>query len=220
MTTERTLRHTVVAFESFLPEPEVERLYAQSLALETAFVPSRTNDENPDIRRSLVLDAPPALVEPVVSRVRAVMPEVLAAIRLPMVTVGRIEAQVTANTDGSYFGIHTDADYGAQNLRHLTYVYYFNGRPLGFEGGILRVYDDVLRNNRLARGDSFQQVLPRHNTIAFFWARAMHEVEPVHVPSKAFRDSRFTVNGWVNRQPDPTAAERARSKRCDLGSVL
>ena len=205
-TTERTLRHTVVAFESFVPEPEVERLYAQTLALETAFVPSRTNDENPDIRRSLVLDAPAALVEPVVSRVRAAMPEVLATIRLPMVTVGRIEAQVTANTDGSYFGIHTDADYGAQNLRHLTYVYYFNGQPQGFEGGILRVYDDVLRNNRLARGDSFQQVLPRHNTIVFFWARAMHEVEPVRVPSKAFRDSRFTVNGWVNRQPGPEAA--------------
>lgn len=205
-TGERTLRHTVVAFEAFLPEPEVAHLYAQSLALESSFIPSRTNDENPDIRRSLVLDAPAPLVAPVVQRVRAVMPQVLATIRLPMITVGQIEAQVTANTDGSYFGIHTDADYGKQNLRHLTYVYYFNGHPIGFEGGVLRVYDDVLRNNRLARSDTFQQVLPRHNTIVFFWARAMHEVEPVRVPSKAFRDSRFTVNGWVNRQPDPAAA--------------
>ena len=127
------------------------------------------------------------------------MPQVLAAIRLPMVTVGRIEAQVTANTDGSFFGIHTDADYAKQNLRHLTYVL-LQRKAAGFAGGALRVYDDVLRNNKLARSDSFQVVQPRHNMIVFFCARAMHEVEPVHVPSKAFRDSRFRVNGWINKQ--------------------
>lgn len=195
------MRHAVVAFDSFLPAAAVEQLYAQTLAREHDFVSSRTSDANPDVRRSLVLNPPPALVEPVVARVRAVMPEVLAAIRLPMVPVGVIEAQITANTDGSFFGIHTDADYATQTLRHLTYVYYFNGEPLGFEGGVLRVYDDVLRNNKLARSDTYQEVFPRHNTIVFFWARAMHEVEPVRVPSKAFRDSRFTVNGWVNRRP-------------------
>ena len=202
LTSDRRLRHTVVAFDAFLPEPEVERLYAGTLERERDFVTSRTNDENPDIRRSFVLNPPAALVAPVVERVRGVMPQVLAEIRLPMITVGVIEAQVTANTDGSFFGIHTDADYAKQNLRHLTYVYYFNGQPLGFEGGELRVYDDVLRNNKLARSDSFQLVPPRHNTIVFFWARAMHEVEPVRVPSKAFRDSRFTVNGWVNRRAE------------------
>ena len=198
---EKRLRHTVVRFEAFLPDAEVERLYAGALERERDFITSRTNDENPDIRRSFVLNPPPALVAPVVERLLAVMPEVLATIRLPMITVGQIEAQVTANTDGSFFGIHTDADYAKQNLRHLTYVYYFNGTPKGFEGGELRVYDDVLRNNKLARSDSYQIVPPQHNTIVFFWARAMHEVEPIRVPSKAFRDSRFTVNGWVNRSP-------------------
>jgi len=204
-TGERRLRHTVVAFDAFLPPAEVAKLYAETLAREHEFIPSRTNDDNPDIRRSLVLDAPPALVAPVVARVRAVMPQVLAQIRLPMIDVGLVEAQVTANNDGAYFGIHTDADYDKQNLRHLTYVYYYNGEPLGFEGGMLRVYDDVLRNNKLARSDSFQHVPPRHNTIVFFWARAMHEVEPVRVPSKLFRDSRFTVNGWINRKQEPTS---------------
>ena len=201
-TGERRLRHTVVAFDAFLASAEVRTLYSQTLAREQDFIPSFTNDDNPDIRRSLVLDPPPALVAPVVSRVQAVMPQVLAQIRLPMITVGLIEAQVTANNDGAYFGIHTDADYDKQNLRHLTYVYTFNGEPLGFEGGMLRVYDDVLRNNKLARSDSYQHVAPRHNSIVFFWARAMHEVEPVRVRSRAFRDSRFTVNGWVNRRSD------------------
>jgi SM-20-related protein len=199
---EKRLRHTVVSFDAFLPDAEVERLYAETLERERDFITSRTNDENPDIRRSFVLNPPSALVAPVVERLLAVMPQVLATIRLPMITVGQIEAQVTANTDGSFFGIHTDADYAKLNLRHLTYVYYFNGKPKGFEGGKLRVYDDVLRNNKLARSDSYQLVPPQYNTIVFFWARAMHEVEPVRVPSKAFRDSRFTVNGWVNRRAD------------------
>jgi Rps23 Pro-64 3,4-dihydroxylase Tpa1-like proline 4-hydroxylase len=198
---ERVIRHTVVRLAGFLPDDEVRRLYAAILASQAAFTPSRTHDENPDIRRSLVLDPPAALVGPVVERVHRAMPQVLAAIRLPAVEVGRIEAQVTANTDGSYFGIHTDADYGAMKLRHLTYVYYLHGPAKGFEGGELRVYDDVLRNNRLARSESFQTIAPDHNTIVFFWARAMHEVMPVRVPGGKFADSRFTVNGWVNAAP-------------------
>ncbi len=199
---EKRLSHTVVAFDAFLPEAEAARLYAGTLEREREFVASCTTDENPDIRRSFVLNPPPVLVAPIVERVRSVMPQVLASIRLPMISVGQIEAQVTANTDGSFFGVHTDADYAKQSLRHLTYVYYFNGQPLGFAGGELRIYDDVLRNNKLARSDTFQLVPPQHNTIVFFWARAMHEVAPVRVPSKAFRDSRFTVNGWVNRRAE------------------
>lgn len=194
------MRHSVVRFENFLPPAEAALLHAAVLASEGAFVPSRTHDANPDIRRSLVLDAPAALVAPVVERVRNAMPEVLAAIRLPAVAVGLIEAQVTASGDGSFFGIHTDAGYaGANDRRHLTYVYYFHGEPKGFAGGELRVYDDVLRNNKLARAESFQVVEPAHNSIVFFWTRAMHEVRPVRVPSGAFRDSRFTVNGWINK---------------------
>ena len=197
---DRIIRHRVVRFEAFLPPAEAAALYDRVLASEPQFVSSRTHDENPDIRRSLVLDPPAALVAPVVDRVRAVMPQVLEGIRLPEVTVGTIEAQVTASGDGSFFGIHTDAGYaGANDRRHLTYVYYLHSALKGFEGGELRVYDDVLRNNKLARSDSFQVVAPQHNSIVFFWTRAMHEVRPVRVASRAFRDSRFTVNGWVNK---------------------
>ncbi|HVF63936.1 MAG TPA: 2OG-Fe(II) oxygenase [Casimicrobiaceae bacterium] len=196
---ERRLRHTVVCYTSFLPDHDVGALYAGILARERDFIPSFTHDDNPDVRRSLVLNPPRDLVAPVVDRVHLVMPQVLDAIRLPKVVVGVVEAQVTANTDGSYFGVHTDANYDSLALRHLTYVYYLNGTPKAFDGGELRVYDDFLRNNKLARSDSFQTVEPAHNTIVFFWARAMHEVAPVRVPSRAFADSRFTVNGWVNK---------------------
>ncbi len=126
------------------------------------------------------------------------MPRILPALRVPPITVGRVEAQVTASVDGSFFGIHTDADYDKVPKRYLTYVYYFNRHPKGFPGGELRVYDDVLRNNKLARAETFSVIEPRHNRIVFFWARTMHEVARVDVPSRAFADARFTVNGWVN----------------------
>jgi Rps23 Pro-64 3,4-dihydroxylase Tpa1-like proline 4-hydroxylase len=197
----RLIRHSIVRFEQFLPDASVAELYAEVLAREPTFVPSFTSDPNPDVRRSFVLNPPDALVAPVVDRVRSVMPQVLASIRIPPIDVGRIEAQVTANTDGSFFGVHADADYDEVKLRYLTYVFYFNGAPKGFEGGELLVYDDVLRNRKLARADSYQTVEPLHNSIVFFWARAMHEVRPVRVPSRAWRDSRFTVNGWVNSKP-------------------
>jgi Rps23 Pro-64 3,4-dihydroxylase Tpa1-like proline 4-hydroxylase len=199
---ERLIRHSVVRFEQFLPISAVAALYEQVLALEPAFIPSFTQDHDPDVRRSLVLNPPAALVAPVVERVKTVMPQVLGAIRLPTIEVADIEAQVTANTDGSYFNVHTDADYAKVKQRYLTYVYYFNGSPKGFDGGELRVYDDALRNNKLARADSYQSIEPTHNSIVFFWARAMHEVRPVRVPSRAWRDSRFTVNGWVNAKTD------------------
>jgi len=132
-------------------------------------------------------------------KISAVMPEVMPQLRLGKFTVGNIECQLTASIDGSYFKIHTDANRNEMVKRQLTYVYYFNREPKGFTGGELRIYDDRIRNGKLAATESFQLVEPRHNSIVFFHAAVMHEVMPVGVPSKAFRDARFTVNGWVDR---------------------
>ena len=50
----------------------------------------------------------------------------------------------------------------------------------------------------LTATETFRAIEPRHNRIVFFWARTMHEVMPVRMPSGAFADARFTVNGWIN----------------------
>jgi hypothetical protein len=64
---------------------------------------------------------------------------------------------VTANTDGSYFRVHTDSGNNEIDAtRQLTYVYYFNREPKGFAGGELRIYDDQIRNDKLARTDSLR----------------------------------------------------------------
>ena len=195
----RIIRHPVAILENLLPEDEWRHLLERVLASEHEFRPSFTNEGRADYRHSLVIDPPADLVRPVVDRVRQAMPEVLSLLRSPPIVVGVVEAQVTANVDGSFFGVHTDADYEKVPKRHLTYVYYFNRSPKGFTGGELRIYDDLLRNNKLARAESFHVIEPLHNRIVLFWARVMHEVTPVHVPSGEFADARFTVNGWVNQ---------------------
>ena len=194
----QVVRHRVFRYPSFLAPGEVDALVARVFALEDRFVASFTSDHDDDYRRSFVLDPPADLQRTMIARVRALMPEVLRGLGVSF-PVGIIECQVTANTDGSYFRIHTDAGDNETYKRELTYVYYFNRFPLGFEGGELRVYDDEVRNGKLARRDTFQTIAPEHNSIVFFHARVMHEVTAVSVPSKAFGDSRFTVNGWVQR---------------------
>jgi len=193
----RIVRHRIARFTGFLPPAEAARLLDRSLALESRFVPSFTSDGSDDYRRSLVLDPPPDLQQAMVDRIRARMGDVARALGIEPFAVGRIECQVTANNDGAYFRVHTDAGDNETRDRVLTYVYYYSREPRPFEGGELRVYDDLLRNGRLARHDTFQTIVPEPNSIVFFHARVMHEVTEVRVPSRAFGDSRFTVNGWV-----------------------
>jgi len=193
------VRHPVLQIANFLPEQDVAFLLQTALALEPKYVPSAVSDAKEDYRKSLSMEAPAQVAELVSAKIRTAFPLIIQRLGLRAVTFGRIECQLTANNDASYFRIHTDAGHNNTVTRQLTFVYYFNHDPKGFEGGELRIYDDQVRNNKLARIDSFQVVQPRHNSIVFFQAAVMHEVTPVHVPSKLFRDCRFTVNGWIHR---------------------
>jgi SM-20-related protein len=196
----RIVRHAVVQLDGFLGKDELDWLRDTVFAAEQRFQSSSTNDNKKDYRQSMVLDAPDEVMRLIVGKIRAAMPEVMTKLKLPTFTVGHIECQVTASTDGSYFLVHTDRGYSEIDAtRQLSYVYYFNREPKRFAGGELRVYDDQIRNNKLARADSFHIFEPRSNSIVFFHAAIMHEVSQVHVPSKDFRDSRFTVNGWIHR---------------------
>lgn len=195
----RIVRHRVLQIDGFLSAPELARWMDYAFASEPQFVPSGTSDHAANYRRSLVLNPSPLMSNPFTAKVRAIIPDVIRGLRMQPFECGVIECQLTANNDGSYFGVHTDAGHNETRLRQLTYVYYFNREPKGFVGGELRVYDDQIRNGKLARIDSFQTIEPRHNSIVFFQAPVMHEVTTVRVPSREFRDSRFTVNGWVQR---------------------
>jgi len=194
------VHHPVVQLDGFLSDAEVTWLTQLTFAAEGRFVRSRVSDAREDYRHSLMLAAPHEVWELMTRKIKAVMPEVMPRVQLGNFPIGNIDCQITASIDGSYFKAHTDAGSNETYKRQFTYVYYFNREPKGFTGGELRVYDDVVRNGKLAASDSFQVIEPRHNSIVFFQAAVMHEVMPVSVASKQFRDARFTVNGWIERQ--------------------
>jgi len=195
----RIVRHPVLHIDNFLDATSLSFLMQSVFGQESVFRPSAVSDGKDDYRRSLVMQAPKDIERLMLDRIRQVIPDAIRQVRVPAFNVSQIECQVTANNDGSYFRVHTDAGDPTTIRRVFTYVYYFNHQPRAFEGGDLRVYDDQIRNGKFARIDSFQVIEPRHNSIVFFNAAVMHEVTPVRVPSGLFRDSRFTVNGWVHR---------------------
>ena len=193
------VRHRVLHLGGFLSPPELEALWTYTMGAQATFVPSGTSDRAENYRQSLVLDPSPAFAQSFTAKIRTILPQVVAHLRMKPFALGNIECQITASNDGSYFNVHTDAGHNETLRRQLTYVYYFHRQPKAFEGGELRVYDDQVRNGKLARYDTWQTIEPRHNSIVFFQAPVMHEVTRVRVPSGEFRDSRFTVNGWISR---------------------
>lgn len=193
------IRHPLVQIDAFLSGSELAWLMELVFAAENRFVPARVSDKKDDYRQSLVLDAPDELRRLMIGKIMAAMPEVMPRLRVGEFPLGLIDCQLTASVDGSYFKAHTDAGANETYKRQFTYVYYFYREPKGFAGGELRIYDDIIRNGKLAATESFQTVEPRQNSIVFFQAAVMHEVMPVSIASKQFRDSRFTVNGWIER---------------------
>ena len=83
--------------------------------------------------------------------------------------------------------------------RRITFVYFFHREPRQFEGGELLLHDSDGGGNRHVSCRSYQTVVPRQNQIVFFPCSLVHEITPVECPSKAFADSRFTLNGWLHK---------------------
>ena len=128
------------------------------------------------------------------------MPDVLRKLNIPPFPIADIEVQLTAHNDGNYYKVHNDNGSPDTATRVFTYVYYFYREPKPFSGGELLIYDSKIENNFYVQADSCQTVEPHNNSIVFFLSRYLHEVLPVRCPSKAFADSRFTINGWLRRQ--------------------
>jgi Rps23 Pro-64 3,4-dihydroxylase Tpa1-like proline 4-hydroxylase len=188
--------------DNFLTQEEKEQLLAYTLQRESAFVPTSTTTNTadyPDHRDSQVLYSFPEFSELIISRIRAILPDVHRKLGVTSFPISQIESQLTAHNDGNYYKVHNDNGSPETVTRELTYVYYFHREPKPFSGGELLIYDSKIENNRYVKAESFKTVEPRNNSIVFFPSRYIHEVLLVSCPSKAFADSRFTVNGWVRR---------------------
>jgi hypothetical protein len=115
----------------------------------------------------------------------------------PAFPVGRIEMQITASGDGDYFHIHRDRD--EHDTRELSFVYFFHAEPRQFSGGELRIFDNEVVKGKTVPTDRSQLISPRPGMCVLFPSRNEHEILPVRVHGKEFRNSRFTVNGWIHR---------------------
>ena len=71
--------------------------------------------------------------------------------------------------------------------------------PRRFGGGELRIFDTVQTEGVPTATERYQLVYPIQNQMVFFPSSYLHEILPVICPSRAFADSRFTVNGWVRQ---------------------
>ena len=194
------LESEYVQIDNFLTVEEHQRLLNYVFQRESAFVPTSTSTGDLDYRRSMILHSFPEFSQLVVNRIQAILPDVFRKLNLSSFPIAEIEAQLTSHNDGNYYKIHNDNGSPDTATREFTYVYYFHQEPKAFSGGELLIYDSKIENNFYVKADSYKRVEPRNNSIVFFLSRYLHEVLPVRCPSKAFADSRFTINGWVRRQ--------------------
>lgn len=198
---EQTVRYVVL--EEFLVPAELESVSEFALENEARFeasqvvAPGQTaGSVDFESRRSRVLTDLGTLGDMFRERVQRVLPLVGQRLGIDIRSAKQIDVQMTASNDQEFFIAHVDNGSAFQS-RAVSYVYFFNKEPATFTGGELTLYDSeaAAPDGSPAR---FTTIVPAQNQIVFFPSSLLHEVRPLAVPSKAFEDSRFTINGWIH----------------------
>jgi hypothetical protein len=135
----------------------------------------------------------------ILKRLEACLPQVLKKLGREPFPISRIEAQVTSSNDGDYFRWHTDNGQDEVSTREITFVYFFHREPRPFGGGELRLYDSQRIKGAYVPTSHYRAIVPEQNQMVLFVSSLAHEITPVESPNGRFADSRFTVNGWLNR---------------------
>jgi Rps23 Pro-64 3,4-dihydroxylase Tpa1-like proline 4-hydroxylase len=150
-------------------------------------------------RRSRVLMELGPHEEVILNRIRGVLPRVLQQLGMEEFPVTQTEVQITASNDGDFFRAHCDDAQEMIASRRMTFVYFFHHEPSQFGGGELRLHDSTKSGDYPLSTGSYQTIVPQQNQIVFFPCSTLHEITPVQCRSRAFADSRFTVNGWFHQ---------------------
>lgn len=205
------VRAQSVVLDEFLAPHELDELMAYALQRETEFQNSEVISPSgePGVidynhRRSRVLMDLGKHQDVILERIQGVLPRVLDQLGIEAFPVTHVEAQMTASNEGDFFGAHSDDAQEQIRSRRITFVYFFHHEPRPFTGGELCLYDprDGAGQDFGADADgmaTYQTIVPQQNQIVFFPCSLMHEITPVQCSSRAFADSRFTVNGWLHK---------------------
>lgn len=176
-----------VEFPNFLAgerQPILDFALSQEASFRTATVNlGGTHAVIEGVRRAKILDSLGAFEAPFLARLAERLQPALRELAYEEFPIGRIEVQITASNDGDYFRLHQDG--GPDGTREISFVYFLHGEPRRFSGGELQVLTKT--------------IAPEGDTLVLFPSVSPHEVLPLSVPSRAFADSRFTVNGWIHR---------------------
>jgi Rps23 Pro-64 3,4-dihydroxylase Tpa1-like proline 4-hydroxylase len=201
-----TLPARCVVLDEFLAPQELAELMRFTLEHEADFEASEVVSPvaengvvNYDHRRSRVLMELDLQQDLMLSRIKAVLPQILDKLGMEEFSIADVEAQITASNDGDYFHFHSDNGSERVASRRLTFVYFFHREPRPFEGGELRIHDARLEAGTYVSEGSYQTTVPLQNQIVFFPCELMHEITPVKCSSQHFADSRFTLNGWLRQ---------------------
>jgi len=191
----------------FLAEAQRAEILALALARLPQFAPARLSDDadgavDPARRSSLVLEDTADFVALFMPRLHAALAERDLFAQFAIERPARLcyELQVTCHGDGAFFTRHTDDADAAHFGRLISFVYYFRRAPDAFTGGDLLLYDADEAARRFLL-DAYTRIAPEDNSIAFFPASSVHEVDLTRVPSGDACDGRFSVNGWVRVAP-------------------
>lgn len=170
-----------------LSAAERAALLAAALAEERWFVDASTGGAD-DHRRAQVHYTTVPEADAVSDRVRTLAPQAARGLGLALDAVARLERQLTVYRDGDYYRPHRDNQGEEAARRVLTYVYFFHAERR-WRGGELVLH-----------ADPPVAVEPLDNSLVLFDAGLLHEVRPIAAdPPLAFREGRFTINGWVWR---------------------
>jgi Rps23 Pro-64 3,4-dihydroxylase Tpa1-like proline 4-hydroxylase len=159
---------------------------------------------DPSYRKSLVLYNLGDYSSLIQDRLHALLPDVLTAFKRRAFSISHFDIQVTASNDGDFFKVHQDnssAEPSDIPRREISYVYYFHSEPKAFSGGQLKLYNSQNGEVKHSKKKTAETITPRQNTLVLFPSSYDHEVLPVRCPSRKFINSRFTINGWIIRQP-------------------
>jgi excisionase family DNA binding protein len=204
------LKHVFVK-RDFLKKQELQGLIKYVVEHERDFSPSTVvshegNESASDLsyRKSLVLYSLGEYSSLIQDRLYAILPDVLTAFKREAFPISHLDIQLTASNDGDFFKVHQDNSSAEPldiPLREISYVYYFHTEPKSFSGGQLRLYNSHNGKVQHSGKRTAETITPRQNTLVLFPSSQDHEVLPVKCPSRKFINSRFTVNGWIIRQP-------------------
>jgi SM-20-related protein len=195
-----------VLLEEFLFPDELAGLLEYALCREAEFrsatvvTPDDAYATLPEHRRSHSLYDTGPYYQLFDDRIRFYLDSVLDELEHPPFAITRLDAGISANNHEDFFGPHRDNSDPPCRSREISYVYYFHREPKAFSGGELRIYEENSWEHDV--------IVPAQNRMVFFRSWAIHEVSPVHCPSRDFADSRFAMNGWIHceRNPEPGAS--------------